>query len=211
MTSRVRAAASAIAATIAVLTLAACAASPASDGSSTDDRPTALPTSIPAPGQVSAQGTVLQKDGDDAQLCLGAVAESYPPQCTGLPIAGWDWDAVDGEEAASGVTWGAYAVWGTWDGATFTLDEATTLALYDPMPVEEPLLDPANAGDTSEAELLAIQERIAADDPFPTHGSWSQNGYLFVEVDYDDGTYQEWADDAFGPDRVAIRSLLRDV
>ena len=33
----------------------------------------------------SAQGTVMDVGGD-AELCLGPVAESYPPQCSGIPV-----------------------------------------------------------------------------------------------------------------------------
>jgi hypothetical protein len=69
-------------------------------------------------------GTVLQAENDDVpRLCLGAIAESLPPQCGGIPIEGWDWDAVEGEETASGTTWGGYEVIGTYDGATFKLHE----------------------------------------------------------------------------------------
>ena len=65
---------------------------------------------IAAAGEVLGQGTVLQIEGQTPQLCLGAVAESYPPQCGGPEILEWDWDAVDLEETASDVTWGTYAV-----------------------------------------------------------------------------------------------------
>ena len=193
----------------ALILLAGCATTtaPGSDGpgSSVDL------DAIPAPGEVIGQGTVLQKDGEGAQLCLGAVAESYPPQCTGETLAGWDWDAVDGEESASGVTWGAYAVTGTWDGSVFTTNSAVMLALYDPMPVVDPLTDPANAGDTPEGELLELQRQITDDAPFDTLTSWTENGYLFVSVIYDDGTVQNWVDAAYGVERVAVRGALRDV
>ena len=193
----------------ALILLAGCATTtaPGSDGpgSSVDL------DAIPAPGEVIGQGTVLQKDGEDAQLCLGAVAESYPPQCTGEKLAGWDWDAVDGEESASGVTWGAYAVTGTWDGSVFTTNSAVMLALYDPMPVVDPLTDPANAGDTPEGELLELQRQITDDAPFDTLTSWTENGYLFVQVVYDDGTVQNWVDAAYGVEKVAVRGALRDV
>ena len=193
----------------ALILLAGCATTtaPGSDGpgSSVDL------DAIPAPGEVIGQGTVLQKDGEGAQLCLGAVAESYPPQCTGETLAGWDWDAVDGEESASGVTWGAYAVTGTWDGSVFTTNSAVMLALYDPMPVVDPLTDPANAGDTAEGELLELQRQITDDAPFDTLTSWTENGYLFVQVVYDDGTVQNWVDAAYGVERVAVRGALRDV
>ena len=71
---------------------------------------------------LEGRGTVLD-DGSGPQLCLGGVAESYPPQCSGITLAGWDWDAVDGEESAAGTTWGEFQVVGTYDGETFTVAE----------------------------------------------------------------------------------------
>ena len=72
---------------------------------------------------LEGNGTVLD-DGRGPQLCLGGVAESYPPQCSGVPLAGWAWGAVEGEESAAGTTWGDFHVVGTYDGETFTVTEA---------------------------------------------------------------------------------------
>ncbi len=51
----------------------------------------------PAPpeGEVVAQGTVMDVGGH-VELCLGAVADSYPPQCSGIPVANWSWDGTRG-------------------------------------------------------------------------------------------------------------------
>lgn len=168
------------------------------------------PSEIAADGEVVGTGTVLQTDGDDPQLCLGGVAESYPPQCSGPPISGWDWAAVDGEESSSGVTWGTYAVQGTWDGTTFSVTQPPILlALYDPMATVDPREDPANAGTTDEAELLDIQAELPED--VGILGSHPSNGYLFVDVIYDDGQVQQYMDDMYGAEVVAVRSALRDV
>jgi hypothetical protein len=75
------------------------------------------------PNRYEADGTVLESADHGPQLCIGGVAESYPPQCTGLPIIGWDWNDVTGEDSASGTTWGEYHVVGTYDGTSFTLLE----------------------------------------------------------------------------------------
>jgi hypothetical protein len=56
-------------------------------------------------------------------LCLGAMAMSYPPQCGDVPIANWDWNPVEGEEKASGASWGQFHVVGTYDGEIFTLTD----------------------------------------------------------------------------------------
>lgn len=66
-------------------------------------------------------GTVLESPEHGPQLCLGGVADSYPPQCGGPDLVGWDWESVDGAESANGSTWGVYAVTGTWDGERLTV------------------------------------------------------------------------------------------
>lgn len=91
----------------------------------------------PAPGSSAgadppplyrATATVLQAPGRGAELCLGGIATSLPPQCGGPPITNWDWTAVDGEQSAQGVTWGEYLVTGTFDGMRFTVARPPTLA-----------------------------------------------------------------------------------
>lgn len=68
-------------------------------------------------------GTVLDKRGVGPQLCLGAVAQSLPPQCSGVPLVGWDWAKVDGEQTAGDTTWGEYRVVGSFDGQRLTPTE----------------------------------------------------------------------------------------
>lgn len=101
-----------------------------------DDDPTAgggpstpVPTTAaPAgPARYQATGTVLESPAHGPELCF-AVQESLPPQCGGLPLAGWDWAAVEGEEAAGGTTWGDYRVTGTYDGTTFTVTDPPVAA-----------------------------------------------------------------------------------
>lgn len=127
---------------LSALTLSACstesemrAVDPAAHEPVSSDTPSgsgAAPAPVPE-GTVTTDGLVTVLDpGTGPQLCLGAIAESYPPQCSGLPLAGFDFGDVGAEEA-SGVTWGSYAVTGTFDGTTFTVTESTPAALYDPM------------------------------------------------------------------------------
>lgn len=78
--------------------------------------------------------TVLESPEHGPQLC-DAVAESYPPQCGGPDVVGWDWSAVEAESAA-GTTWGYYQLDGTWDGQRFTPVE-----VREPDP-EEPVAQP---------------------------------------------------------------------
>lgn len=108
-----------------VLLLAACggpqATTPGSNPPTIDTPAGATPSPAPASGpRYQASGTVLEKDGRGAQLCLGAIATSLPPQCSGLPIVGWDWSRVEREQTAQTTTWGEYHLVGTFDGKSFT-------------------------------------------------------------------------------------------
>ena len=74
------------------------------------------------------------------QLCAGAIAASYPPQCAGPDVIGWDWDAVD-HTSVLGTKDGSYLLVGTFDGERFTLTEP---AVPDDGRIErpaEPFLD----------------------------------------------------------------------
>jgi hypothetical protein len=81
------------------------------------------PTTAATDQRYEASATVLESDEHGPQLCLGGVADSYPPQCGGPDLVGWDWAAVDGEESANGTTWGDFHVVGTYVGGTLTLTE----------------------------------------------------------------------------------------
>jgi hypothetical protein len=107
-----------------LLLLAACGSDtgePTADDPPT--APTAMPTEVPVPdGPVTTTyaATVLD-DGDGAELCLGGVATSLPPQCGGPNLLGWDWsDHVGDFEDVSGTKWGDFAVTGTFDGRDLT-------------------------------------------------------------------------------------------
>jgi len=185
--------------------LAGCATPGAGDAAP----PPSLADAHPAPpdGEVIAQGTVMDIAGD-AELCLGAVAESYPPQCAGIPLEGWEWEGVDGADTAGDVTWGAYAVTGTYDGETFSVTQPPMLlALYDPMAPEDPTGGRAGAG--GEEELIGIQDALPALLGDAYLSSWPADGWLHVQVVWDDGTLQSAADADYGADRVVIESALR--
>ena len=132
-------------------------------------------------GLLYTQSTVLESGDKGPQLCLGGVMESYPPQCGGPRLVGWDWQAVGGFDRASGTTWGDYVVIGSYDPQqdTFTLDRpAVPAGEYDGprppseqdeprgTPCEEPeggwqVLDPSL---TTEASLAEVQ-RVASELP----------------------------------------------
>jgi len=268
-----------------VLSAAALSACSTESGMRADDPAAGEPSSepsgdagaAPAPvpdGPVRTSGLVTVLDpGTGPQLCLGAIAESYPPQCSGSPIVDFPWGDA-GFEEASGVKWGMYAVSGTFDGTTFTATEAIPAMLYDPMetPVPEPpgpacespattdaekispeamdatvnaasalpgyattwlsgntinvavIKDAAGAEETlretwggplcvttaehTESELNSISQELQAALPtLLTSGSMAADS-LDVQVVFDDGSIQEWADATYGDGLVTVTSAL---
>jgi hypothetical protein len=191
---------------VAGLAVTACATPSASDATPG----VSLGSLSPAPPEreVVGVGTVMDVAGA-VELCLGPVAESYPPQCSGVPLEGWTWDAVDGAETSGETTWGAYAVQGTYDGGTLTVTQPPVmLALYDPMMIEDPT--GGERGSTDEVTLLRIQEELPSALGDAYLGSAPQDGRLWVDVVWDDGTWQQAADADYGADVVVIRSALRE-
>lgn len=192
----------------ALLVLAGCG----SDGGAvaTDPPDPDRPTSIPAaPGQVRTYTIATVMDTGSPELCLGPVAESYPPQCGGPPIDGWDWADHKGTyDSANGVRWGAYSVGGTWDGTTFGYTDAVTAALHDPMPQPSPTY-PTPAEDHTDAELAAIAEEVG--DLPGALSSYGAEGHVLADVVYDDGSLQAWADQTYGDGVVVLTSMLVDV
>jgi len=151
--------------------------------------------------------------GDGAELCLGAVAESYPPQCGGPAITNWDWDSESLQgilDEQGDIRWGTFAVTGTWDGTAFTVTDAIPGPLYDPMP-EEPVVLPDPSVDYSQSELDDISTSL--DEELPGYqGSYAdQEGHVLVDVLYDDGSIQDYVDAAYGDGVVVVIGGLVDV
>jgi hypothetical protein len=200
----------AIALALLALALTACA-TPRADAPAAAPEPR-LGDTRPAPpdAEVLVQGTVMDKTGAGIQLCLGAMALSYPPRCGGIPIDGWDWDAVEGEETAGDSTWGAYAVTGAFDGDTLTVTaDPVPLALFDPMVPSDPT--GGAAGETDEATLQQVQRTVQDRLGDEVQEAYVENGYLRVRVLWDDGTYQDAADGEFGEQVVIVESLMQPV
>ena len=167
------------------------AVDPASgSGAAADASSGAVPQPVPD-GEVSTSGLVTVIDaGDGPELCLGPVAESYPPQCGGPALADFDWGDV-GSEEASGVRWGSYALTGTFDGSTFTVTDAIPAALYDTMaaPEEEPLAaacDDPTTTDTAKATPEDLDATLAAASALPAYASaWLTGDTINVAVTED--------------------------
>ncbi len=185
------------------------ATDPAGAGAAKPTPPTAIPA---APGQVrSANLATVMDTGDGVELCLGAIAESYPPQCSGPAITNWVWKDYRGTFEQQGSTrWATYAVTGSWDGTSFAVTEAIMGALWDPMRLEPPVL-PEPGTTYSQAELETISEGLS--DELPGYqGSYAdQEGHVLADVTYDDGTLQAYVDEAYGDNVVVVSGALVDV
>lgn len=147
----------------------------------------AVPSPVPD-GEVRTTGLVTVIDaGEGPKVCLGAVATSSPPQCDGPAAADFAWGEVGAEEAG-GVTWGQYALTGTFDGTTFTVTDSVPAALYDVM--SEPAADgvePAcvadGATDPSKVSPEDMDATLAAAAALPTYATgWLSKGTISVAV-----------------------------
>jgi hypothetical protein len=163
------------------------AAADSSTDSSSGEAPGEAPTPVPD-GEVRTSGLVTVLDsGGGPEMCLGAVAESYPPQCGGPALVDFDWGDV-GSEEAGGVTWGQYALTGTYDGTTFTVTDAIPAALYDVMKQPgaggmDPACDDATTTDPEKATPEDMDATLAAASALPTYASsWLSNGTISVAV-----------------------------
>ena len=189
-----------------LLLVAACGigtADSVADGSGGPSKPP-MPTAIPAAdGPVVGLGLVL--DNGEPGFCLGPVAESYPPQCTGLAMTGWDWAEHRGDfDKAGDVRFGSFAVTGTFDGETLAYQSAVSGALYDPMPTPEPTSSAAEEHSQAELEAIAqdLQELPGALTTMPG------DNLVVVDVVHDDGSIQQWADATYGVGLVFVSSAL---
>jgi hypothetical protein len=128
-----------------------------------------------------ADATVLQAEGP-ARLCLGSIATSLPPQCGDVPIAGWNWDEVDGEQRLNGVIWGDYHVVGTYDGAAFTVLDVSaheTPAPDSGDPFASPCPAPAGGWVAVDPEQSTEQDRTEA-----MHLARGEPDFAGIWIDY---------------------------
>lgn len=110
-----------IAPTLAALLLAGTACSADSDD---PDRATDPATKPPA-SEPTIPVPVIVMDVERPELCLGPIAESYPPQCGGPPIRGWSWADYEGHYDQVGrVRWGEFVVDGHFDGDEYVVTSA---------------------------------------------------------------------------------------
>ncbi|EON22853.1 hypothetical protein CF8_3216 [Nocardioides sp. CF8] len=169
--------------------------------------PPVRPTEVlAATGPVTTWRTTVLDDGDGPELCLGGVAESLPPQCSGPPVLDWTWaDHAGAYEEADGVRWGEFTLVGDWDGTAFTPTEVVAggevpeMQMPERTPCSEPaggwtVLDHATTSDTARGKLM----RAAAVRP--------DHGLVWV----DQSINPRWQDFLDGEASLEIEQAMND-
>ncbi|GAA4188280.1 hypothetical protein [Microbispora amethystogenes] len=173
------------------------------------------PPDVAAPAadtRYTATGTVLQNGKHGPQLCA-SVQESYPPQCGGADIVGWDWKAVRAE-SSGGVTWGDYRVVGTWDGSRLTLTEPPREArtsgdgvsgtdMTSPCPEPAGGWRPVDRAKATEEAMRAAMDRAASADEFA--GGWLDQHYMDGVDSHDVRTIEKIGND---PTRYVLNLMF---
>lgn len=123
----------------------------------TDDSTT---VTAPLPGpEVELVGTAAIIDEGDGPKLAAEILASLPPTGGVIPVAGFDWSMVEGEQSVDGTTWTDFlTINGTWDGEVFTITRP---------PVAPPIIDRAAPTPTpgcDEATATAASDAIAALD-----------------------------------------------
>ncbi len=72
------------------------------------------------PGGLREVRAVVVDHGDGPPtICTEGSTDSDPPLCTGVELANWSWDRVDGEIVTGGVPWGTFHFVGLVGGGRF--------------------------------------------------------------------------------------------
>jgi hypothetical protein len=121
------------------------------------------PSTTPSPLGTQYQGDamVLQTKPARPELCVGLVAQSLPPGCSGPPIDGWDWTHLTGEHRSGRTIWGRYHVVGTYDGTTFTLTRRPVPSrthLPHPVPITTPCSTPSGGWVVTNQSRLSLAD-----------------------------------------------------
>ncbi|MCC2594563.1 hypothetical protein LKO27_14245 [Tessaracoccus sp. OS52] len=156
---------------------------------------TPQPADTATSGPVELTGQVMIFQSADAELphlCLGAVMESYPPQCNGPTLKGdFSWDEVKYEESGTRWTNESYTVFGYYDAGdgengSFTLSrpvgEVAPPPAHSPMEFSALCADPLRGGDeslTGMAAQEALQQEVLE---LPLVGLWVSDGTDFFNV-----------------------------
>lgn len=179
---------------LAPLILTACGSESDLDAAARPEpRPAEHANVVPAgyEGRFRFVGTVLESPEHGPQLCT-AVMTSFPPQCGGPDIVGWDWAGLD-TESSGGTAWGDYVLIGRWDGTRLTLTERPRVIRDDDRASQpdidftSPCAEPAGGWrtvDESKATDTALEQTLRRSESMPGFaGSWVDQSYLDGEND----------------------------
>ncbi|GAB12603.1 hypothetical protein ARGLB_020_00230 [Arthrobacter globiformis NBRC 12137] len=131
---------------------------------------------------------VLQKRGGAPLFCLGPFAASLPPQCGGPVLRNWDWSEAGHFASAGGVMWGSYEVTGMLANGEFIQTRRPVPSTDASPPEARPVTGPPGNG--KEMQLLLLQRELTSLRGQPILMSGAENGYLVIDVVYDDGSLQ---------------------
>lgn len=70
--------------------------------------------------RVASGALLLQVDGGQLLLCVGPVAQSLPPRCTGHVVSGVNWDQITWKERQATTTWATVDVVAVLSGTGFS-------------------------------------------------------------------------------------------
>jgi hypothetical protein len=122
-------------------------------------------------------------------------------------IRNWDWSEAGHFASAGGVIWGAYGVTGMLADGEFTQTRRPVPSTDASPPEARPTPEPPGNG--KEMQLLLLQRELTSLRGQPILMSGAENGYLVIDVVYDDGSLQRELDGKYGPRIVLIRSALK--
>lgn len=146
--------------------------------------------------------------GDAPQLCIGVVADTAPPKCSGVTLTGWDWEAVEGDfEESDDSRWGLFTVAGDYSPENETLEVTSVdTEATDELPVE-PRCEGDNCVQPTD-ELSDIASEIMSSTPGVLSSTVDGFGTVNVSVTFDDGSLQNSLDEQYGAGTVEVTSVL---
>ena len=207
---------------LAALTTLVLAGSACTDDGSDDvarDPVSSSPASSGPPAPAVPEGPVRTRDlatvmdTGSPELCLGPIAESYPPQCGGPALLDWDWAEHEGTFDQQGdIRWGTYARHRHAGTARPSPPPRRSPARSTTLRCRRPRRPRLRRRTIRRAELEQIATELAGRSPavLGAYGGEGSDGHVLVDVYYDDGSLQEWADATYGAVVVLVSSALVD-
>jgi hypothetical protein len=124
--------------------------------------------------------TVLEDATHGPMLCLGGVMAMDPPRWGTVPIADWDWDAVEGERVVRDSTYGQFFVVGRYDGETFTVVEAGPPQFFETDGLEEGWSTKKPACDEPPGGWVVPARGRTTDEDAGELGAWAEGRPEYV-------------------------------